>query len=212
MRAIAVHFDIRSYWHAGTGRGAGPELDAVVFRSAAGLPMLPGRTVRGLLRDGLEQAERFGVLPAPSWAAKGPVHWCFGPKEPLRGTDEPREDFRFVTEPGCLRVESAVLGETPQRTEAWERWASAPDNRAKVEHLFRPLASTKVDEHGIAEDKTLRAIEVAVPMKLTSLVTGPEGQEWPALLRTGARFIRGLGSHRHRGLGRVAVSVSEVLS
>ena len=51
-----LRFEIQSFWHAGSGRGDGAVADATVLRSRAGLPILPGRTVKGLLREACDLA------------------------------------------------------------------------------------------------------------------------------------------------------------
>jgi CRISPR/Cas system CMR subunit Cmr4 (Cas7 group RAMP superfamily) len=55
-----LKIEIRSYWHPGTGRGQGSHLDATTHRNARGLPSLPGRTVKGLVRDAVCRWEAFG--------------------------------------------------------------------------------------------------------------------------------------------------------
>jgi hypothetical protein len=217
MKRVRVTFDISSYWHAGTGRGAGPELDARCCRSAAGLPTLPGRTVRGLLRDALALAVEVGEVDRAGWPEGDPVRWCFGTglEAPAVGEGTPDrvetlEEARFRTQAGKLRFTSAVLGTTEVEARGWEAWASQAEG--VVDHLFRPFASTKIAEDGRAAEHTLRAIEVAVPLTLHAEVSGPDGPEpdWRAAITAAARFVRGLGSHRNRGLGRVQVSVEEV--
>lgn len=197
MRA-ELSFELLGYWHAGTGRGDGERADAMVQRTAGGLPFLPGRTVKGLLRATAE------VGLAASLVKEDELKAWFG--SPLLGDgDRVRdlEEARFATEPGALRFSSATLGPV------WEAWASEgePDQLAP---LFATLASTAIDEQkGVARERTLRTIEVAVPMTLVATVEGPEGR-WPGVFRELAPFLRSLGSGRNRGLGRVSLTVKEV--
>ena len=209
MTVATVVLDLCSYWHAGTGRGAGPELDAVCFRSAAGLPMLPGRTLRGLLRDALTRAAAVGALTDMQWTAGDPVEWCFGTGLDAGSGDDRvarQEEARFRTVPGHLHISSALLGRTEAESAQWEQWA-ADGYGARIEHLFRPFASTKVAADGMGEDKTLRAVELAVPMRLRATIDGPDAPGWLSLLQTAAPLLRSLGSHRNRGLGRVTVTI-----
>jgi len=213
MTTRIVAFEISSFWHAGTGKGAGTVLDASVFRSAGGLPVLPGRTVRGLLREALDQAQRLGAVdgqPFDGSAAK----WCFGtPLESAPGGGErvrKLEEARFATEEGRLEVDSAVLGEDEERSRQWEAWAASPESKGKLEQLFRPFAAPKIAKDGTAESGTLRAIEVTVPLTLYARVTGPDdGPRWWEALREALPLVRGLGSHRNRGLGRVEATLLE---
>lgn len=203
--------DIQSFWHAGTGRGSGTDLDAVVHRTAAGLPFLPGRTVSGLLRDVVQQAHRLGAYPDSQLASfrGSPATWCFGTGlERVASEDRVQalEEARFLTEPGNLLIDSARLGDDRTGQRSLEAWAQS--NKARLEHLFRPFASTRLNEQGVAEDNTLRAIEVTVPVKLCAFVRGPDaGPDWRAILREALPLLRSLGSHRHRGLGRVKATL-----
>jgi hypothetical protein len=203
-----LELDILSYWHAGTGKGAGAVLDALCHRTAEGLPFLPGRTVRGLLREALQRAVDLQAIAPASWGGRPAVEWAFGTGV-AKGRNEDRvnalEEMRFTSTEGNLRVSSAVLGKSDDEARRWQTWAKRYP--PKLEHLFRPFASTKVADDGKAADKTLRATEVAVPMQLYAWVEGPDGEPWQDALPIAAHFIRGLGSHRNRGLGRVAVTV-----
>lgn len=40
-----------SNWHCGSGLAAGADVDALVVKDQNGLPFVPGRTIKGLLRD-----------------------------------------------------------------------------------------------------------------------------------------------------------------
>ena len=51
---ITLELDLSSYWHIGSGKGADAVADAVVLKDEAGLPVVPGRTLKGLLRDCME--------------------------------------------------------------------------------------------------------------------------------------------------------------
>jgi hypothetical protein len=185
--------EILEYWHAGTGRGQGAALDATTIRSQSGLPYLPGRTVRGLLRDGATLAESLGRIPAGRTVA------MFG-------------DDRV---PGCLYFGDAEL---PGEVERWVRSCGGAESDVAAS-LFRTIASTAIEpETGTARDRSLRAMEVAVPMTLRSEVrlrvdpvlspTPVTADDVETALREAARFVRGVGSDRRRGLGRATVSIA----
>lgn len=197
MKANIV-FEILTWWHAGTGRGDGPVADAVLARTSEGLPYLPGRTVKGLVRD----ATRLGV--AAGMATQSEFHAWFG--TPLVAGDsedrvEKLEAARFSTQPGCLRFESATLGSD------WAAWARA--HTSDLGPLFSTVASTRIDAEGVAADQTLRVIELAVPMTLRATVEGLDAKAVQVLGDVLPLFVRGLGSHRNRGLGRVACHIEE---
>ena len=188
-------FDISSYWHAGTGRGDGAVADAVVARTAEGLPYLPGRPVQGLLRAVLALGALARAIPS------GEAERLFGSAgvaADMDADDRDREleEARFRTEPGRVRVSSATLGTD------WTAWARSGPPELPL--LFGRFATTALDEHGVARDQTLRVIEVTPPMELVAHLDGLDEQGARALEAV-LPWIRSLGSHRNRGLGRVEV-------
>ncbi|HIJ96599.1 MAG TPA: hypothetical protein HPP94_12845 [Desulfuromonadales bacterium] len=192
MPSAKVKFTIHSYWHAGSGSGEGSNLDALVVKSPAGLPYLPGRTVKGLLREAVQVAEDCRQV------AEGITEKLFGTTP-----TNPPQTTRFGTLPGSLAFESATLGNE------MEEWAGEEANRLQLCGLYAQLASTKIESTGIASDKSLRKIEVAVPLQLTATVsTSEEGDEWLQALITAAPLLRSLGAHRSRGMGRATVEVT----
>jgi len=201
-----ITFTFLSPWHMGSGFGEGSHLDALPVKSAAGLPYIPGRSVKGLFREALLLAEECSeempddkkVVPARSTSE------LFGSRE---------DDLsRYDSIPGKLRFNTATMGD---EIEAWAAETSDGKqvNAEALKQLFMPLAATRIDDEGLAHKKSLRKIEVALPVELTAEVEYAEGNHgYGDILKTAAALIRQAGSHRHRGLGRVKVTVSEVLS
>lgn len=186
-----LHFQLLDYWHCGAGHGAGRLLDAAVAKTPAGLPYIPGRTVKGLMRDVVRQAERWGHL------AEGTTEALFG-SESQAGT-------RFDSTQGALRFSDARL------PEPWERYAASDEGKAVLPSLYEQISTTSLDEHRIAKERTLRRVEVSVPCTLISEWTLlDEGQRAAAhaALTLAAPLLRHLGSSRHRGFGLVDVTVS----
>lgn len=198
MKRCDVTLEFVSYWQPGSGLGMEAAADSAVVRDEVGLPFLPGRTLKGLLRDACELA---GVEP------KRLVDW-FGSAIPDVDQDkhpEPGlERARYTTKPGALRFESARL---PPAWIEWARTHAGPEAEEVRAALFRFIASTSIDARGVAKDETLRVMEVVVPMTLTAEVTGPDSDEWIEDLKKGAPLLRAIGSRRHRGYGRVRCEV-----
>ncbi|MBI2374958.1 MAG: hypothetical protein HYV07_13260 [Deltaproteobacteria bacterium] len=193
-----VELEILTYWQAGSAYGGGLGADTLAHRDATGLPFLPGRTVKGLLRESCELGEAAGMIPSGK-----AVEWFGSPPVANAGRKDDREHeleaARFVTEPGVLVFDSARM------SEPWTRWASQASSSDR-ENLFAVLSSTRIED-GLAKDASLRSDEVAVPMTLTARIHGPDG-EWPRQLDECARmFLRSLGRRRNRGFGRVSVRV-----
>lgn len=209
MLTCKIKFSLSSYWQVASGAGADSVADSVVLKDPNGLPVLPGRTVKGLLRDAMELASRSGRV------SEKRVEYLFGSRLAGQG-DGPRpedgdhqevllEQGRFSTEKGELWFGSATL------PSAWRTWAAKAEQEARKEvlgALFTYVASTAIDERGVAREHSLRVTEVAVPMELEAEVRGPaDDPSWVDELRASLPLLRVLGSRRNRGFGRVDVSL-----
>lgn len=191
-----LHIRLQGFWHPGTGRAMGAAVDAAAYRDPDGLPALPGRHLKGLLRNACERAAAWG-WPGFDDAL---VAALFGDRpETVAAGQIPR--------PGCLRVGDARLPEALRATLA------APESRALRQALFRVLLSTAIDpETGTADDRTLRGVEVVVPLDLCADLSPLPGtqppQDWIARLRQVLPLIPAVGAHRTRGLGRAVLELS----
>ncbi|MDI9630010.1 MAG: RAMP superfamily CRISPR-associated protein [Acidobacteriota bacterium] len=201
-----LHIELLSYWHAGTGKGEGSGADALVARTPGGLPYLPGRTLYGLLREAVALAEAAGQI------GKGRTDALFGTRSQATG-EEPGEGGlgRFADEDRpTLELTSAFLArDWPESPEAlaWEAWAANPDHAGALAELTPRLAATAVDERGLARRRSLRSVEVAVPLDLYAEISAPpELGDWRADLGKALPLLRAVGSRRSRGFGRCRVT------
>lgn len=201
-KEIQLRFELLSYWQAGTGRGAAAVADSVVVTDEQGLPYLPGKSVKGLLRQAMTTAAEAGAID-PTRV----VRW-FGSEIPTDSADEDREQqleaSRYTTRPGELWFGSAML---PADWRRWSRHGARDEVRAVTDELVTYVASTAIDAQGVARNKTLRASQVAVPLTLYATVQGPASGEWVKDLEIAQPLLRCLGTRRHRGYGRVRVTV-----
>lgn len=196
MSTYRIKIDLRGYWHPGGGRGQGMVLDATCHRDADGLPVLPGRHLKGLLRDALERAQAWDWDQHDGLAAH-----LFG--------DRPEDTSDRTPNPGCLRVGDARLPEDIANH------LTTKDGQALRTGLFRSLYATAVSHHtGTAEDRSLRGIEVVVPVPLFADISPIPGQEppidWEARLKAVLPLIDSVGAHRNRGLGRAVLTLEKV--
>ena len=194
MNAATLVIDIQSYWHPGTGRGSGFHLDAVTHTGPDGLPRLPGRTLKGLLRDAVYRAEQWGWPTVPS----GSTEALFGP---LGRAGEP-------TRPGLLRVSDATL---PDEVAAY---LATDVGRPLVSGLYREHFSTAIDAAtGVATRRSLRGMQVVVPVALEALVTEIPGvtavPDWRTRLAAVFPLVAAVGAQRNRGFGRARLRWKE---
>lgn len=200
-----IKFKIHSYWRAGTGRGGGALLDEVVHKDVYGLPCLPGRTVKGLLRDAVYRAEKWGLLDdngGNKETAYLTKYWFGG------------NESRLENEAGALGVSDAVLDQelrdyfisllTSQLDE------DKRNGRELCQGFFHQIYATTIEHKtGSAKDKSLRGMEVTIPLTLTAqLFVRPNKPtpNWKELAKC-LPLIRAVGTSRSRGLGRVTVTL-----
>lgn len=194
MSAAILQIDIQSYWHPGTGRGSGYHLDAITHTGADGLPRLPGRTLKGLLRDALYRAEQWGWPMVPGDTTKA----LFGP----RGTGVP-------TAPGLLRVSDATL---PGEVAAY---LASDAGKGLIPGLYREHFSTAINPgSGVARERSLRGMRVVVPLTLEATISEVPGvlglPDWQDQLAACFCLITAVGAHRSRGFGRARLAWKEV--
>ncbi len=204
MKAI-LHIQLHSFWHIGTGQGGGPGVDARIALTPNGLPCLPGKALKGLLRDALSTGAGLDHLGISA----GDVEEWMGTDIPRKsGSGAPEEDAaayqeqaRFRTRQGQVRVSSARLDQDG----AWEIWAATDEGRTAAPLLRAQFASTRIQGDGTAAEGSLRSVELAVPLLLHASLQGPRAAV-DAIERV-LPLIRALGAHRSRGLGRASFSL-----
>lgn len=201
-----IKFNIHSFWRAGTGHGGGALIDEIVYKDVYGLPCLPGRTVKGLLRDAAFRAEQWGHIP------KGSTVCWFGSNALEPGETE----IRFHTEPGALGVSSAILDE--ELRDYLISLLKDKHRKATTKNLcqgfFHQIHATAIEHNtGSAKDKSLRGMEVTIPLELTAnlhIVSSEKlASDWHTNLAKCLPLIRAIGTSRSRGLGRVTVELEK---
>jgi hypothetical protein len=189
MKSLRLTLDISSYWHAGSGHAGPGDIDAAVVRDRHGLPYLPGRTLKGLFRDAAEL-----------WRAWNPESYA--------------PSIMFGSEGGTASKPSGKLHFSDANLPSeFSGWAGSlnPKMQNVLQGLVETVASTKIDQNGIADDHTLRKFEAAIPMALEATISwegGPDDDAIARWLGGIASLIRRLGSHRHRGYGRCTITTA----
>ncbi len=195
MNAAALRIEIQTAWHPGTGRGSSFHLDAVTHQGADGLPRLPGRHLKGLLRDAVYRAETWNWAEVPG----GTTETLFGPLG--RAGAE--------TRPGLLRISDATL---PPELAAY---LATGEGKCLVTGLYREHFSTAIDQRtGVALGRSLRGMRLVVPLTLEAIVAEVPGAarlpDWRTRLGAVLPLIGAVGAHRSRGFGRAVLRWQEV--
>lgn len=210
---------IHDWWHCSAGQSQRSGINVLVVRDD-GLPLVPGSTCKGLLREALHQAEAFaqqhkqkGKVPK---VPAGATEWLLGLRRKYRATTpEELGTRRFSSEPGHLAVDNAVL------PPAWRTWSQTEEGKTALEDLSQVLTSTAIGDDGLVIPQTLRSIEVMPPMTLRAELTlipradetAPDwvfgGTGWRSVVAAALPLLRAAGSQRNRGLGRLTARLEQ---
>lgn len=198
--SLLLNIRILSYWHAGTGVGQSGGMDALCLRDDDGLPMLPGKHLRGLLRQALSHY----TMCRPSQISADQL---FGTRR--EGIDTPRfEGNPTFPDPEMEETEGGVLRVDTARLRAADRLAVLGQENDLAPLLFDVRRATAIGRDGVAKPHSLRAKEIALPVTLEALVTaiGPAPNGWENALKNALPLVRAVGGGRTRGLGRCIVT------
>ena len=184
MTEITCKIEFFSDWHTGSGLSAGADLDLLVIKDKNGLPFIPGKTLKGLLRDAALTINELQPFNDDF------ITEVFG-KEAEDGKGIP-------SEPGNASFSNGELTQTLQEN-------IKNSNSSKL--LFRKISSTAIEKKGQAQEHSLRRMEVTIPLTLFAKIDLHSENKYEDDLLSCMKLIKRLGSGRNRGLGRCKISV-----
>ncbi len=153
-------------------------MDAMVVRDSDGLPFIPGKTIKGLVREAAEE-----MMRSSGDDCSFDLALLFGEEGGSKG-----EAF----------FSDAVVGA--------DRTLIVSDKLA--EFMYRSISSTRIESDGVAADSSLRKVEVVVPCSLEGCILSvPEecGEVVNKSLKYIKRL--GLGRNRGLGRCSIAVEL-----
>ena len=177
------------FWHVGSGLAGSTYADNLVNKNANELPFIPGKTLKGLLR---EAAETLNQLDA-SLVTTAFIKTVFGTKP------EKDSDSNDTTEGKCFFANASLSKNLADAL-------NHKDNYAQKAALYQVLSSTRIDENGQAEDGSLRQLEVTIPLQLYASIENLP-TEYAAQFKHCLDYVKQLGLNRNRGLGRCQLSI-----
>ncbi|HPM01044.1 MAG TPA: RAMP superfamily CRISPR-associated protein [Candidatus Cloacimonadota bacterium] len=180
-------------WHCGSGLTSGADVDALVIKDTNQLPFIPGKTIKGLFREAAEQIAHYET-DKNKWD-----HFILE----VFGKGAEKND-KNNAQRSLSHFSNVVLSEYLQM----EFTKSANDKDLLTPFLYRKITSTKIDKNGIAAERSLRKVEVTVPLVLYGKVTDVK-DEYKAFLIKCAKYIKRMGTNRNRGLGACVISEVE---
>lgn len=181
---IRYKITFHTYWHCGSGLAAGADVDALVIKDKHELPFLPGKTIKGLLREAVEELRGF-----QGKACDKDFLDIFGYFD-----EDKNEMIKSKT-----FFSNAVLGEK-------EKNAIITNNATR--YLYHNIANTAIESNGIAKEYSLRKTEVVVPCDLEGEILNIPSSAKEEII-VALKYIKRLGQHRNRGLGRCSIQVIE---
>lgn len=177
---IKYSIEFHTDWHCGSGLAAGADVDALVVKDKNGMPFIPGKTMKGLIREAVEEIRSLQGKDADKSFVD-----AFGYFE------KDKTDMQK----GTMFFANAELNK--------EEYDAIVSNDA-ARFMYRDIASTAIDDKGIAEEHSLRKMEVVVPCTLHGeILDVPEGMVDEIIQSFG--FIKRMGQNRNRGLGRCTI-------
>ncbi len=166
-----------SDWHVGSGLTGGAEADAIVLKDKNNLPYIPGKTIKGLVRDAIADMK-----------------------------DAEQIDFELATifgSEGNHEIKVSNFSNVVLKESEYEEIKS----NDLSEHLYRIIASTKIEENGIAKEGSLRSMEVCMPLTLEGKISNIGSKENNLIFKNALKLVRSVGVNRNRGLGRCKIEI-----
>jgi len=181
MKTIKYQVEFFTDWNCSNGLTGNADIDISAIRDKDGFPYIPGKTIKGLLRDAAKTLNM----------EEESVKEIFGSEKKKAGDkseDENRQGMAFFSNAELKNDIKAALNK----------------NEANKKSLFREIASTAIGPDGIAKEKSLRKIEVVIPLTLFGEIECEE--KYRETLIDCMSFVKRLGLNRNRGLGRCEFS------
>ncbi len=151
MNKLIYKIELLSDWHCGSGLSAGADVDLLCIKDKIGLPFIPGKTLKGLLKEAAEV-----IFGTDSEFYKK----CFGSEPTITENDGSgncsKGECYFSNAELSLVVKKEFVGL----------------QKLPVETLYRKISSTAIDDNGVAIKHSLRKIEVAAPLTLYAEISG----------------------------------------
>lgn len=185
---IKYKIEFHTDWHCGSGLAAGADVDALVVKDEKGMPFIPGKTIKGLVREAVEEIRGFqGKLDAEAFVK------AFG-----------FFDDKEQKEKGCMFFTNATLEQKKEQDEELKEYDIIVSNNA-ARFMYRDIASTAIDDNGIAKGHSLRKMQVVVPCTLHGEILNVPDEMADEIIQSFG-FIKRMGQNRNRGLGRCTIT------
>lgn len=204
MAEIKYSIKFYSDWHCGSGLSAGGDVDALVIKDKDGLPFVPGRTIKGLIKEAVE--ELFFI--ENKWDEKRCLFIkVFGNSGDRDFTEENKKEGSDSDDDSSKQIKGNAYFSNAGLSLSTRK--SILNNGIYKDFLYRQISFTAIDNDGVADSGSLRQIEVTVPCTLCGVIHDVPN-DMVKEIEEGMKFIKRIGMNRNRGLGRCDIKFVEV--
>ncbi len=188
MKIMKYTITFYSFWRIGTGLGSG-SIDSVLMKDDDNLPIIPGKTLKGLIRDAYYECN----LPNGKE--------LFGHELPEKADKHKKSDLQE----GKLYFGTAHLPDDEANY--------LKNNTELIKGLYRNITTTRLDQNKQNVDTALVKSEVCIPLTLEAEIT-PVNEETITdknveELEKAFKMLKLMGEKRYRGLGRCIVKLDK---
>ena len=190
-----------TYWHCGSGLAAGADVDALVVKDKDNLPFIPGKTIKGLIREAVEEISGYCSAKAMT---EDEINTIFGKR--LTKSVSKNGESRINLDCASAFFSNAEL---PKEVKDDVRNYIVDDKKVLSDFFYRSVASTAIDgKTGIAQKHSLRKMQVVIPCTLEGEISGISDAQAGKIAEM-LGFIKCLGQGRTKGLGRCTISIKK---
>lgn len=184
MSDLSLKIQFFSPWHCGSGLSAGADADSLVIKDSQGLPFIPGKTIKGLIREAVEDYVALTGIDLP-------IEKAFGVEASTEGSNTPQQGYLFFTNATLMEQEAqAIIASHAQ------------------EYLYINKVETAIGENGITKEHSLRTMETTIPCCLHAQILHVD-DELSKIIEPAIGFIKHMGTKRNRGLGRCIFTIEK---
>lgn len=202
---IKYKIEFYSDWHCGSGLSSGADLDELVIKDQNGLPFIPGKTMKGLIREALEDIKYFSDSDLDLALVLGEeANNKIIPDQEKQTEKEINKEQICYDKQGICFFKNAELEKKLQ---------DAIIKNKLQEYLYHSIASTAIDNYGVSKNHSLRKIQTTIPCKLEGEILDiPDDDEYYFMFKDAFQYIKRIGQNRNRGLGRCSISIVSPIS
>ncbi len=193
MKKLKLIITLESDTLPASGEGYGDIIDNDAVFDENGIPFIPAKRIKGLLRDSLKELEETaaGIIPKH-------IDLIFG----IKGSDKPAPvHFSNLFPAGYEKIKDWA------EYYIKNNFISPEDIRSQYSNI---RTQTKLSEKGTAEEHSLRTIRVLDKgLVFEGEILAECGEAEEKLLALAAANLKMLGTKRNRGYGRIKAEITE---